>query len=652
MARAELIRAADQVLAISQTTADDAARLLGVDERRITVIDAGVTSRFADSYDADEPAWRALRHRLPELRPGFMLYVSGIEFRKNNERLIRAYARWPAQLRRAHQLVIACSVTEDARAALEGLAASEGIAPGELVIPGYVSDGELAALYRLCRLFIFASFYEGSGLPILEAMAAGAPVAASRTATSPEILGDTEATFDPFDPADMADVLASVIADDDWLERLRARSARRVGRYTWDHVAQRSLEGYDAALSAPRAIVRGRARPRLAWLSPWPPQQSGIADYTAKLAPALGRHADIDVIVEGNVGNYAAPTEPGVRLLSADDLDWAAALRQYDSYVFCMGNSSFHAHVFDALRARRGLVLAHDVRMIGFWTTQAMRESPENPWGLLAHWLRLAYEPRIDASVFADRPPSPYEQTALGLFLTEKIQERADHLVVHSGFAADVLRLDRPPEVKGMAPISVLPLALELQPERPRPERPEAPVIASFGVVSEVKGLATLIDAFAVVAASRPGARLILAGPADAPELERWRRYAADAGVGSQVQIPGFVEPDDYKRLLAEATIAVQLRLVTQGEASAAVTDCLGAGVPTLATDLGWATELPDGVVERVPVDVTPAALGGTLERLLDDREARGRLAANARHYAAENSFDAVAQRYLELLGL
>ena len=204
-----------------------------------------------------------------------------------------------------------------------------------------------------------------------------------------------------------------------------------------------------------------------------------------------------------------------MRLLSADDLDWAAALRQYDSYVFCMGNSSFHAHVFDALRARRGLVLAHDVRMIGFWTTQAMRESPENPWGLLAHWLRLAYEPRIDASVFADRPPSPYEQTALGLFLTEKIQERADHLVVHSGFAADVLRLDRPPERGDFAPISVLPLALEVQPERPRPERPEAPVIASFGVLSEVKGLATLIDAFAVVAASRPGARLILAGPAD-----------------------------------------------------------------------------------------------------------------------------------------
>ena len=98
--------------------------------------------------------------------------------------------------------------------------------------------------------------------------------------------------------------------------------------------------------------------------------------------------------------------------------------------------------------------------------------------------------------------------------------------------------------------------------------------------------------------------------------------------------------------------MAVQLRLVTQGEASAAVCDCLAAGLPTVATDLGWVTELPDDVVERVAPDVTPVSLGATLSRLLGVPSELDALAAAGRAYAAENDFAAVARRYLEVLGL
>src|SRR5262249_9308842 len=139
------------------------------------------------------------------------------------------------------------------------------------------------------------------------------------------------------------------------------------------------------------------------------------------------------------------------------------------------------------------------------------------------------------------------------------------------------------------------------------------PVIASFGVLSEVKGLATLIDAFVLVALERPGARLILAGPADGDEGERWRRYAEEAGVGDRVEITGHLEYLEYEELLATATVAVQLRTTTNGEASGAICDCLGAGLPTIATALGWTTELPGDVIVRVPFDLTPAALGAAL---------------------------------------
>lgn len=649
LARAELVAAADQVLAISQASASDAQSLLGVADDKITVVDAGVASRFAGTYEADEPAWRALAGCLPQLRPGFMLYVSGVEYRKNNERLIGAYARMPERLRREHQLVLACRMTDDARQAFEEHARYLGLAPDELLMPGYTTDGELAALYHLCRLFVFASFYEGSGLPILEAMAAGAPVAASNTSTSPEILGDLEATFDPFDEDDIARVLSAVISDEDTLERLRKRSARRVGPYTWEHVGRKTIEGYEKALSATTAHRR-RARKRIAWVSPWPPQQSGVASYSAKLVPRLAEHADVDVLVEGPVHHYAEPRERGVRLLSADGLDWAAELRHYDAYVYSMGNSAFHKHVYETLLQRPGVVLTHDVRLVGFYgwySGQIQRDDGQTPTARLAQRLHDTYSERIDAMQFVERPPSPDEQMALGLFLTGEIQAHADQLVVHSRFAADVLRLDRPAEARGHAPIHVIPHALELRPER---ERSTTPVIASFGVLSEVKGLEALINAFALI--ERKDARLVLAGPAEGPEGERWRAHAEAAGVGDRVEITGHVGHERFEELLATSTLAVQLRTTTNGEASGAVCDCLGAGLPTIVTELGWTTELPDDVVERVPTDVTPAVLAAAIDRLLADSSARAALTSAARAYAADNSYENVARRYLPLLGV
>jgi glycosyltransferase involved in cell wall biosynthesis len=650
-ARSGLVRNADHILAISQASAADAVELLQIDDKRITVVDAGVSSRFTDTFDTDEAAERVLQHRLPRLRPGFMLYVSGVEFRKNNERLISAFGRMPAQVRRAHQLVIACRMTDDARHAFETLARDEGIARDELLMPGYVSDGELAALYRLCRLFVFASFYEGAGLPILEAMAAGTPVAASRTSTTPEILGDLEATFDPHDPSDIAGCLTRIVTDDAALARLRERSARRVAPYTWERVAERTLSAYDATLTATKRRRRP-ARARIAWISPWPPDESGVAQYNARLVREIARSADVDVFVAGPVTRHPKPMERGVRLLPVHDLDLAAELRAYDAVVYSMGNSSFHKHVYESLMRRRGVVVAHDVRLVGFYGWYAGQERPEDPTARLADRLADAYRGRVDTTEFASRAPLPEEQMAMGLFLTDEIQRQADHLVVHSDFAADILRLDRSTEPRVHAPISVLPLALELRPERPRLDEGDAPVIVSFGVVSEVKGLATLIDAFAALLVSRPGARLVLAGPAPPGELDRWLAYAIEAGVGDQLSIRGFVDDDEYERLLASGTLAVQLRTVTNGEASAAVCDCLGAGMPTIATDLGWVNELPEDVLVRLPAEATPAVLAREIAALLDEPQRRERLAAQARRYAEEHSFRRVAERYLETLGV
>jgi glycosyltransferase involved in cell wall biosynthesis len=649
LARLELVRSADHVLTLSDATAGDAHERLGIPRERLTVIDAGVADSVAGWDDGD--AWPVLRRRFPEIGDGFLLYVAGIEFRKNLERLIEAYGLTTQAFRRGHQLVITCRLLPEQRDHLLECSRRAGLEEGRLVLTGYVTDAELSALYRACTLFVFASFYEGLGLPMLEAMAHGAPVSAADASTSQEILDDRDGLFDPYDPSDMARIIEATATDAPQLERLRVRSRRRASRYTWQHVVERTLEGYERALQGPSRRRRPRRR-RIALFTPWPPDRSGIAKYNQRLLPELSRFVDVDVVVAGAPAEYDEPRLSRVQTVAAGDMKWLDPLRVYDRVVYCMGNADVHAHVYEALRLRSGAVIAHDVRLTGFYGAYAGRERPQDPLSRLHERLDAMYGSRLGRDAFAERPPTPEEQAALGIYMTQEVQEHADLVLVHSAYAAELMRLDRGPRTCLPEPV-VVPFGV------PGGERtavrhtdPAAPLIVSFGVVSAVKDPETLIEATALLARDRPGARVVFAGDADDAGLDVWRAVAAEAGVGDRVELPGHVSDDAWECLVNEADVAVQLRPVSNGEASAAVAECLGSQVPVVVTDLGWAAELPGEAVEKVPPRVTGPALAEAIARILDDPGRRAGMAAAARAHAKANSFAAVARRYVEVLEL
>jgi glycosyltransferase involved in cell wall biosynthesis len=647
-ARADLIRHADGILAISRSTATDVVERLGVAPDRVHVIHAGATNIFGPMYAGADAAWTHLHRALPAVRRGFVLYVGGFEFRKNLEGLIAGYARIPREVRARHQLVIACRLTPEQMALLRRVADDEGLGARELVLTGYVSDVDLGALYHACTLFVFPSLYEGSGLPILEAMACGAPVVASATATGPEILGDERGTFDPLSPEAIAACIEGVLGSPGLLASLSERSRLRAAEYTWERVARESLDAYERILE--RRVRRPPRRPRLALATPWLPEPSGIAQYNLRLAAALGRHADVDVVVAESLDNYPEPREEGVRLVAASDFEQQNRLRQHDRVVYCMGNSRFHGYVYELLRRRTGTVVLHDVRLTGFFGWYAGIEHPANPAGRLAERLMLQYGPRLPPEVVSGGPPSWQDQLALGLYLTREVQSLASRVLVHSRFARDVLRL----EAGGNgSPVSIVPFGMPDPSAAPRSGAGSGPpLIVSLGYVSEVKGVGTLIDAFAAAASRLAGARLVIAGPMEGGETRRWRTYAAEHAPGLDVQLPGEVSSDEYVALLCEADVAVQLRLISNGEASAAVADCVAAGVPTIVTDLGWAGELPATVVEKVPVDITTGQLADRLVALSRDGARRAAMSQAALDHARSRGFAEVAQAYLVALGL
>ena len=641
LTRVELVRAASHVLAISETTANDAMQHLGIPKSRITVIDAGVAAPFKTTT-----ARRQGPARFSNLEPDYILYVGGIDFRKNVERLILAYARVDGGVRSRHQLVITCKVLPEERAALEKLAADAGLPAGRLILTGYVDDVELAALYGAARLFVFPSFYEGSALPILEAMAAELPVAAARASTSPELLGDVEATFDPFDVEDMAATIQRCVTDEALLGRLRQRSQRRTasGRYTWERVAERTLEAYDLTVRQHR---NSQGRKRIAWFTPWPPERSGVADYSQCLVAALAEHVDVDVIVADGVV-YESPTVPGVRLIPYGEYkQWSQFMGQPDRVVYSMGNSPFHGWIFDAMKDRPGVVLVHDAWLYGFHSWRA-RASGDVDWVThLSAQIDAAYATQLGAGRFRNQAPTVDEAHRLGICLTSDVQERAEELIVHCQYAADVLRFDwrgrgAPP------PVHVVPHAAP--PVANRRTRPASPIVLSHGIVSEAKALTTLIEAFARVATRHPEVRLVLAGDASGGEAERWLALAHVHGIADRVELPGFLPNEEYEPLIANASVGVQLRLVMHGEASGAVSRNLAAGVPTIVTDGGWFAELPRSAVVHVPPAVSVERLEAEIERLLVDQDHADKVARGAQEYAARISFAAVARAHLDVL--
>lgn len=649
-ARLGLLRAAHQVLTISQCTADDAMEHLRIPESRITVIDSGVSGKLSSLVADREQARALLAAELPEVRDGFLLYVGGDDPRKNLDGAIRGFGLLPERLRRRHQLVIACRLRPDRARELTTEARGLGIGPADLVLTGFVSDTILAALYRACALFVFPSLYEGAGLPILEAMSCDAPVVASRTSAIPEILGGTDDTFDPAEPAEIAECVAAVIGDEGRLDALRERSRRRVGLYTWRRSAERTLEGYERALSVPTRR-RPRRRKRLAFVTPWPPQRSGIATHSRRLVAELAGLTEVEVIVPGGDSvAFDTSLSPRVTFRSDADFEWARELRGYDRVICALGGSHFHAHAFEALMSGPGVALAHDVRMVGIYLDLHRRRHPDEPY-----W----FEDKL-AEMYGDRIPSRDLKLVrfddlyadYGVFMTQEVQAHADRMLLHSAYQAEVLRRDSP---RRFAPYEIVPLGVPSVPASTNGVGVEGgPLIVTYGVVSmRSKRMELLLAAFARLRETHPGARLLIVGDAPEHESRRVGDLADRLGVAGSVRIEGRVDEDGYWEILRKADLAVQLRGgINGGEASAAVCDCIAARVPTIVSRIGWFAELPERVALPVDPDCSSSDLAQRMAEAIEDQDLRGGVREAQDGYAAENSFARVAERYVELLDL
>ena len=653
LTRLKLIHEADHVLALSECTRNDAVRLLGVDPKRVTVIYGGVDEFFRPADVPPQTVRAQLTRRLPQITEPYILYAGGIEYRKNMEGTLEAYARLSRDVRKSYQMVIGGHMLEPQRLVLVEHARKLGV--GERVVfPGFVPDDLLRELYQGCNLFIFPSLYEGLGLPILEAMRCGAPVIASDRSSMKELVEIDRARFNPQDPADVARVMERVLSDEDLRQELIDYGLRRSRQFSWERVAKATVECYRAVAPA-EAQGRSRAarhRRLVAFCTPFPPEQSGIADYSKRFLETLAaRHPlHVHIVVKGDVRSYAAPGHPAIELVSVGQFRWLADHGHYDRIVYCMGNSSFHDQIYELLKERPGIVWLHDVRLTHFyhWYYSRVGRDVTTLPAELRPWARRY--PNYEGDLLVRDNLTQHEQ---GIYLAGEIASYAQTIVVNSRFSRELMEI----ESGGSVPVVALPMAAPAVIRGPGamnwPElaskygldETAAPVV-SAGIIGGPKCPGAVIDAFAAVASADRNLVLAFVGPCEPEHQCQLERRASQLGIEDRVLFTGYVEEAELDSWLAVARCAIQLRFPTNGESSAAVMRCLAAGVPTIVSDHGPLRELPDDAVVKVPAQVQPADLAQTIRRLLADDEACARLRESAIRHAQEVSFEAVADQF------
>jgi glycosyltransferase involved in cell wall biosynthesis len=235
---------ADGLIAISESSRNDAVRLLGIPEEKIEVIYPGIPDAYfsVDARDVDR-----VRAGLGLHRP-YLLYVGTVEPRKNVDLLLDAYAALGSSFSGEFDLAIAGSYGWASEATMRRLQSS----PPNVRYLGYVPEGDLPALFSGATAFVYPSLYEGFGFPVAQAMAAGVPVVTSGVSSLPEITGSAAVLVDPRSQAELRGAIKTVLTSPSLRERLSAEGPVRARRFSWSDGARRSLEFYARVASGSR----------------------------------------------------------------------------------------------------------------------------------------------------------------------------------------------------------------------------------------------------------------------------------------------------------------------------------------------------------------------------------------------------------------
>lgn len=625
---------ANLLLAISEHSRQEVLHVLSGNSAPIINISAAIGDEFRPIQVT--PAQSAALLKRIGITRAIVLYTGGSDERKNLPRLVEAWSMLPVSLRQTHQLLLAGDMLENNVNELRQIANEQGLEPDELIFSGYVTDTELVQLYNLCKIFVLPSWHEGFGLPALEAMACGAPVIGANSSSLPEVIGLDEALFDPFDVADIAQKMAQALDDENFRTRLKSHGLQQAKKFSWDETAKRAIRSWEDLAKTPEQPTpiwqTARSKPRLAFVSPLPPERTGIADYSAELLPALAAHYDIELVVaqeqvdEQLVKQFGTPR----------DVTWLRThASEIDRVIYQIGNSAFHRHMLPLLKEVPGVVVLHDFYLsaLMYWLEFHGGESHA--------WMSALYESHGYPAVrdhFRTVGTKKWDFCVNHYPANICILQHAQGVIVHSEQSRTLA-----PQWYGSnaaAEWQVIPL---LRSPAGVPDKRLARqklgidendfVVCSFGFLGPSKLNHRLLEAWLQSAlATDKHCRLVFVGENHEGDYGvSLNETMRASGLGERVSITGFASPELYRQYLSAADLSVQLRTHSRGETSGTVLDSMNYGLPTIINANGSMAELDPKSVWMLPDEFNDSELVEALETLWRAPEQRQSLGERSR---------------------
>ncbi len=649
---------AQRVQTISAASARDIARFAKIPEGNLDIIYPGVGHDFRP---LDRPQITEELRQLHLTGP-FIFSLLGFHHSKNLRHTIMAFARLPRPLRDLYQFVILSPLSPDQAQIVESWIASEGLT-GSVRLLRNVSHETLLALYNGATAVLHAAFYEGFGLPVLEALACGTPVVASDIPVLREIAAEAAVYVDPRAPEAIAAGLARLLADQELQAQLRTAGRQRAQLFNWERAAQALLDSYQAALAAPLPGPQpeGAARnlpnilpsvPRrlhLAFWSPFNPKLSGISDYSESLVAALHQYADVDCFVEGYQPTNRALSDT-VPVYDARAYAQLSAQRPYDSNLYQIGNNALHRYIYQQALQTPGIITLHDVVLYYLIYHTLVKESDTR-----AFWAEVVYSEGAAAAERARREYLQGRNVDYELALHRRIVETSLGIVAHSRWAAERIT------PAATSPVQIIPMGCTLfPPDGGRFARmaralldwpPDALVIGVFGIMHRVKRVETIARVYRRLRQQFPQLALVLMGPVDPtawPLINELQQNPHETHAAGIHLYPGYASPEMLLTAMLAVDLGVNLRNPTAGETSATLHTLLAMGKPVIVSNIGTYREYPDLCCPKVPPDDTEEqALHDLLLQFVGPSSILQQASEGAWAYSAPNSWDRTAQRYL-----
>jgi FkbM family methyltransferase len=632
--RLEALRAYDLLLPISETTAAACGHILKTNaEIRVT----GVADPLREVVSGQSR---------DGARERFMIVPIGGDARKNPVAALAVVATHRREGGESLRAVFTGGLTGGQEHALRDIANRLGVADA-VDVRGNLPEADLAGLYQTADLAFIPSFTEGFSIPVAEAVLRGTPVVASDIPVHHELLGPGPWLADARDIPSLSAAVNQVRADREGVAAQQRAALDDIadGGAVRERISvplSELLSEVDESTEHPSRRTTG-TRARLAFVSPFPPQRSGVADYTRFTVKHLSTYADVEIY-------SASPNPDRLDNVPVHAVSGAPHVEsRFDAVVNVLGNSHFHFPILDLLDSYGGACIAHDNRMVeayrhdrgDSWTAELISQPGQHvhPEGLLALLDDL------------DRlPSSGYDVIA----------REAAPLMVHGRALAEVIHAETGtrPAILPFVPYNIPPFDVVDADTHGRARArlgfdPQKLHLGTLGIVDRrTKGIDLIVSALAWLRGWGIAPELHIVG--DAPFVERHavRRFAREIGVEDAVTFHGHVPRSILEDFLLGLDGAVQLRTSARLSLSGTLADCIAFGLPTVTSEpIARELDAPS-YAEPTPVVTSSLLVAEAITNLANRRKQAAAIDEKRRTYLATRSPDAYARALLTALDL